>query len=349
MEEALAIVRAEGNEEEEVEILAVLTLLSSERRRRGNRSNYFQQASEIPRTFGNSGNSEQLSQQDLPMKRLAVFVFISVACIGAPAAAVSGVIGDAGAKASDFSPTSGIWVLFDDFRGPLIDPGKWYGWEYQAARMLRETSRSIVGGSLRLTARGYTDPLTPADVLEGLNYVFLVNDKKVKGLRANMKIKEVQFSNCDDKDPCNADLRVKGTFFNTGTPAPGSYKDDVNAMIYLRTYSNRRGLVDIHGIVDRCVDDYCAVSEPLFDEILGTVDIRRSIALGIEWDKADQRFILIHGEQTTAWSYKGKLSDQKVGNTMKDLNARLIIPNTDPRKRSMAFIDARVGSVCLKY
>jgi hypothetical protein len=56
---------------------------------------------------------------------------------------------------------------------------------------------------------------------------------------------------CDEQNPCNADFRIKATFFNAGTPTEGSFKDDISAMIYLMSYSNRPGMVDIRGIVDR--------------------------------------------------------------------------------------------------
>jgi hypothetical protein len=231
----------------------------------------------------------------------------------------------------------------------VIDPAKWYGWEYQPGRMLRETSRSVSGGALRLTAKGYTDPLTPMDELEGLNYLLLVNDTQVKGFKATLRLKKVRFANCDEMNPCNADIRIKATFFNAGTPTPGSYKDDINAMIYLRTYSNRPGTVDIRGIVDRCLDDYCAGSEPLFDQILDTISILKPITLGVEWDKANQRLAILYGIRKGVYSYRGILSDQNVGNTAKDLNARLIIPNTNSQTRSMAYVDALIQNVYLKY
>jgi hypothetical protein len=248
----------------------------------------------------------------------------------------------------DRSYQASAWILYDDFPGPVINPAKWYGWEYQYARMLRETSRSIVLHHLRLTARGYTDPATPVDELEGLNYLLLLRDEKVRALKADVKLQKVQFDGCDPEKPCYADLRIKATFFNAGTPTPGSYKDDISAMIYLRASSNKPGKVDIRAIVDRCLDDQCATSQALYDTILDTIPIWKNIVIGVEWDKPNQRFFLICGNASAVYNYGGELSDAHTGNTAKDLNARLIIPNTNPEKRSMAFIDARVGNVYVK-
>lgn len=215
--------------------------------------------------------------------------------------------------------------------------------------MLRETSRSILHGALRLTARGYTDPLTPIDELEGLNYLLLINDTAVKGIKANLKLNKIRFMNCEEQNPCNADIRIKATFFNAGTPAEGDMTGDVAGMIYLRSYSNRSKTVDIRGVVTRCLNSDCSSSDEPFDEVLDAVSIRNPINLGVEWDKANQQIVFSYGLKQTAYSYKDTLSDQNVGGTSKDVNARLIIPNTNAQASSMAFVDALIRNVYLKY
>ena len=281
------------------------------------------------------------------MNRCAVIIVSCLVCAVAFAqpicARASGV-----STIEDRSAQLSNWILYDDFRGPVINRAKWYGWEYQDGRVLRETSRSIVSHHLRLTARGYTDPLTLTDELEGLNYLLLVKDEKVKALKADVKLHKVRFEDCDPDTPCYADLRVKATFFNAGTPVQGSYKDDVSAMIYLRASSDKPGTVDIMGVINRCLDDQCATSETLYDDTLDTISIKKNIMIGVEWDKPQQQFFLIYGNTRLVYQYGGKLSDTNIGDTTKDLNARLIIPNTNPEKNSMAFIDAQVGDVYIK-
>jgi hypothetical protein len=92
----------------------------------------------------------------------------------------------------------------------------------------------------------------------------------------------------------NARVRLGGYFFNAGGGEPGRAVNDVLARVEIRRLSNSTdpaNVLNVRGVIYRCIDNDCVMSQTLFNQTLGTILVGNNATVLLQWDPATNRFL----------------------------------------------------------
>jgi hypothetical protein len=197
-------------------------------------------------------------------------------------------------------------VLYDNFNAAnrLIDINKWAGFETEWRGT--EANRRIDAGKLRITARGAgLLAATPTGTIFSDFGLYHPNPNPVTLWQATVEIVDFDALACPvaNSTPNEAWATLRGNFFNSGTPIPGSFINEVFALISLVRRSNAAAVdtVVVEAAMFRCTDASC--SPPTRANIqrfpMGTLTclgrICPPVTLRITWEEAANRFRFLRG------------------------------------------------------
>jgi hypothetical protein len=194
--------------------------------------------------------------------------------------------------------------LYDNFNAStLINHTKWTGSASDVLEVYKgilTVTPSPVDRELRLEARGYgfRTSVGPQDARSSNNRLrFRRSDPtKVRAIKATVKVNSYQAVGCPTagSEITQSRFRLGGYFFNAGGGEPGRAVNDVLARVEIRRLSNSTdpaNVLNVRGVVYRCIDNDCVLSETLFNQTLGTILVGNTATVLLQWDPATNRFL----------------------------------------------------------
>lgn len=208
-------------------------------------------------------------------------------------------------------------TLYDNFNSPthLLDSNKWWGTFLSGTGI--EVGQRIDAGKLRMTFRSFGGlaAANPAGTFFSSLGTPLRNDTG-KTLQATIEIVDFAALSCPgNPDSTFIRAEIRGGFFNTGTPVPNSYLNDVHAGVIFVRNSNNPSLdaIDIYGEMGRCNDANCSDFREIQNRPLGAIScpgrICPPVTVRLTWDQAANtfRFLRVASpaniEQTVTYAY----------------------------------------------
>lgn len=198
---------------------------------------------------------------------------------------------------------SATLVNYDDFTSSYINPVRWYAEEGKQYGGIRtEAQRIIVGGQLRIQAKGWADNYSNTGSSSVRNSMILQKSSAVTALGATVTARTVAASACAaNTTPSMMRARLFGFFFNAGSPIAGSNYNDVFAGIQLYRASNSTdgaNVMRVSAFIGQCTDDSCIGSTILATQDMGTTTVGTPVPLQVAWEPANNRFVFQRDAQT---------------------------------------------------
>jgi hypothetical protein len=256
-------------------------------------------------------------------------------------------------------------VLYDNFEGKTLDPEKWYGIGGTDSGMvalelsrLMKNEALLNSKALNLSNRTYVRDDSSSGISSAHNGIVFADGSNIKTIVATVLVKKIQMPECSLNvvNPFDTFVRARigGTFFNTGTPTPGSYLNDVFAWIGVgRTVPSEDppDTLHVYARVMRCDDPTCGNTtwvgyEDPYD--LGTVKLNKKVKLRITWDPGLNRFIFQKGKDAEfyiTYTYDDDNPSGASNGGVKRLQIQNILPNCTDEPRLAGYIDASFDNV----
>lgn len=182
------------------------------------------------------------------------------------------------------------YTLWDDFsmQGE-IDAGRW---------LALERVRQRVDGMLRMAQRDRAGQLNNTDMFGNSWSTSLKNPSAITQMRVTIYVDGYYIHDCaantSTEGPPGVQARALGSFFNVGTPLPGSRVDDIVAGIRLirrADSADPEGVLRAEGFIGRCTQSDCnfgTASLGLVD--LGPVTTATAATVKFDWEPDKDRF-----------------------------------------------------------
>lgn len=231
---------------------------------------------------------------------------------------------------------------YDNFAAAPLDLSRWL--ETERVRVIR-------GGALNLAQR--TPVTTAAD--SGLSFSSwnenLANPAAVTALRAKVTVNAADPAACAANPAAGqARARIIGSFFNVGTPVPGSQLGDVLAQVRLTRFSNSTdapGVLRVQGIVSQCTSADCAATTTIGSLVdLGTVNVGTATTVQLQWDAPAKTFLFARDGGAQSGSVVYAISDTTPPSVpFKQLSTRLDLPACASTPALQGWVDASFDNV----
>ncbi|MBI3156014.1 MAG: hypothetical protein HYZ20_11445 [Burkholderiales bacterium] len=196
-------------------------------------------------------------------------------------------LGPGAASAQDF-------VVYDDFSASSMDLSRW---------VESERRREVAGKQLAILQRDHGSTSSDSGVSGQSFSTELSFPGRVTQISARLRMLEAAATPCAANPSFSAArARLIGTFFNTGTPASGSFTGDVMMQAYLRKSSDPAESAEtlkVVGSVLVCASSDCNTSRPIGSVDLGQATIGQPVLLQVEWDRAGKRFVFRRDDTVT--------------------------------------------------
>jgi hypothetical protein len=233
--------------------------------------------------------------------------------------------------------------IYDKFADKPLDPARWFE---------GERVREIKGaGVLRLMQRSWG--LTNADA--GLTFQSwssnLTNPATVTALRARINVTALEANGCpSNASPAQARARIAGTFFNVGTPTPGSQVGDALAQVRLTrlsTSSDPEGVLRVQGFLAICSSPDCAAASTVGNIVdLGTVAAGTATVVQMQWDQGGKTFTFVRDNGTYSGAVAYAFTDSSPPSSQfKQLSTRVDLPNCQSAPAVSSMVDAKFDNV----
>jgi hypothetical protein len=186
-------------------------------------------------------------------------------------------------------------VLYDDFKGKVIDPAKWTGSEgsFGPSAPNTDATRSSVGGQLQMstTTWGRTDSDTGAIGPEG-SRLNITDPAPITTFQADVTVKSVNVVGCNNNTTFSFSLaQVEGGYFNDGTSSgSGDRTGDIIAVIQ----KTQDSVFDsrIEAVIIRCTNTTCSGQTNLTFHFFGTTwKEGKTDTLRLQWDQGNHQFM----------------------------------------------------------
>jgi hypothetical protein len=210
----------------------------------------------------------------------------------------------------------GQLVTYDTFSAAnrLIDGAKWMGFEFRTGPGGVEAYRRIDAAQLRLTYRtfGRTD-LNSGFVANSFGVAF-PDPNLVTTMEAVVTVGDFEAINtCAGNATLSTALAgLRGAFFNTATPTPGSFQNDVQVylVLYRRSSGDSASTIQVGAFVFECTNADCSSpsnpNPPLFENLGPLSCPGRACAaqrLFVQWEKSNKLFRFRRGTVEKTISY----------------------------------------------
>ncbi|NJD54855.1 MAG: hypothetical protein FIA94_00425 [Nitrospirae bacterium] len=256
-------------------------------------------------------------------------------------------------------PASAQLVLYDDFQGKVIDPGKWVGRGVSDTGVASlDHARFILVDPifglkwLDIFNRSYAAQSSDTGRSTAFNRLQFINGSGITEIVATVMIRKVQATTCSSNAAVtNPQARIGGMYFNTGA-TPVDQTNDVFAFITIGRPSdsvNPKYELDVTGVVAICNDATCSTNTPIGNVDVGSALLNFPVRLRIAWDQANNRFIFQRGKAPEVYVNNTATVGGPPGTGSGDGNKRLEvnhqIPNCTSLPRPMSFIDAYFDNI----
>lgn len=231
---------------------------------------------------------------------------------------------------------------YDNFAAAPLDLARWI--ETERVRVIR-------AGALQLAQR---QPVTTlAD--NGLSFSGwnenLSDPAAVTGLRAKITVNAVDPAACAaNPAPGQSRARIVGSFFNVGTPVPGSQVGDMLAQVRITRFSNSTdaaGVLRVQGIVSQCTSADCAATTTIGSVLdLGTVSVGTATTVQMQWDQPNKTFLFARDGAAFSGSVVYVQSDASPPSlAFKQMSTRLDLPACASTPALQGSVDASFDNV----
>jgi hypothetical protein len=233
--------------------------------------------------------------------------------------------------------------VYDRFSDKPLDLTRWY--EAERVREIRGA------GVLRLMQRFGGLPTADAGVQFSSWGSGLTNPTSVTALRARINVTALEANACPSNPAlAHARARIGGTFFNIGTPTPGSMVGDAFAQVRLSRLSNSadpEGVLRVQGLLSICTSADCVAGTTVGNVVdLGTVAVGTPVVVQMQWDRGGKTFTFSRdngaASGTVAYAYE---DSSPPGNPFKQLSTRMDVPNCQSAPVPSSMVDARFDNV----
>ena len=232
--------------------------------------------------------------------------------------------------------------VYDTFSDPTISPARWAD---------TERIRTIKGGALQLMQRSYG--ATNAD--SGFTFINwnenLPNPAAVTSMRAKIMVNALEVNACaTNPGVAQSRARIIGSFFNIGTPTPGSQVGDVTAQVRLTRFSNSAdpaGVLRVQAQVATCTNSDCSSVVVIGNIVdLGTVNVGQAATVQLQWDQPAKTFLFSRDGGAFSGSVGYADSDASApGVPFKQLSTRLDLASCLSAPRVTGVVDASFDNV----
>lgn len=243
------------------------------------------------------------------------------------------------------------WALYDNFSGATIDPGKWFGAEWY--RRGGSANRVTLAGTLRMRYAGYAETTSNTGGVWSILALFFTNPSAITAMKARIIGANWDLRGCPGNTGfggTRTSARLLGSFFNAGTPTPGSDLDNVWAQIRLRRWvTDPENTFRVEGGVFRCLDAGCVnATGPWY--VFGTVPGNTWVTVSVVWDNANNRFIFqrepdppsVFQYDVSPWNWSDGAAPSY---EQKRLQVDTGVPNCTAAPRPYAWLTARFDDV----
>lgn len=235
------------------------------------------------------------------------------------------------------------FATYDNFRGSALDLTRW---------VETERVREIERGQLRLVQRNLGANTGDA----GASFINfnenLANPTVVTALKAKITVNAFEVNACAaNTTPGQSRARIVGSFFNTGTPTPGSQLGDVIAQVRITRFSNSAdpaGVLRVQGLVSLCTSADCNAASVIGNIVdLGTVNVGQATTVQLQWDQPGRSFLF--ARETGASGAVGYTEPDTTPPSVafKQLSTRMDLPNCQTAPRVAGSVDASFDNVAV--
>jgi hypothetical protein len=236
-------------------------------------------------------------------------------------------------------------ALYDDFSGATIDPDKWIGAEWR--RRGGSANRVTLAGTLRMRYAGYAETTSNTGGVFSALVLLFTNPSPITAMRASIIAANWGLLGCPGNASFATEARARliGSFFNAGTPTPGSNLDDVWAQVRLRRLvTDPENTFRVEASVFRCLDAACnTATGPFFT--LGTVPGNTWVTVSVIWDNTNNQFTF-QWEPNPPVFFTYTWSDGAAPSfAQKSLEVVTGVPNCTTPPRPYAWLTARYDNV----
>jgi hypothetical protein len=217
-----------------------------------------------------------------------------------------------------------------------------------------ERVRELKGGAMRLMQRTWGVGDANSGISSASWSSSLTQPASVTDLRARVTVTGIEANACPTNTSAVTDARARivGSFFNVGSPTPGSMFGDAIAQVRLLRTSNStdpEGVLQVQGILSVCTNPDCAFAMTVGNVVdLGTVTVGTPTTVRMRWDQPGKTF---HFERD-AGKYRGTVayseSDSNPASaTFRQLSTRVNVQACLTAPRVSAMVDARFDNVAV--
>ena len=231
-------------------------------------------------------------------------------------------------------------VLYDNFKGKVIDPDKWVRGEFPGAGT--DAAQEIKGNRLHMEYRAYGGTDSDTGLLTSALFLATTTPAAITAMATTVRVHKLEATGC----PTNPDFTrqrvgIQGAFFNTGTPTPGSAVNDVRALIALRHHStDPPDELTAVSLVLQCTDALCLTFSVIDSNTLGVVRRQEEVRLQVQWDPDNDQFLFqLDDEPIVVSSYAPRSDAAEPGRPFKILEATHLVANCTTQPRPVGFWD----------
>lgn len=232
---------------------------------------------------------------------------------------------------------------YDSFSSTQINPALWTSGERNLA---------IRGGVLNLMQRNWGGTAGDSGLSFSSFNESLANPAAVTALKAKITVSALEVSACAS-NPAVAQSRARiiGSFFNIGTPTPGSQVGDALAQVRLTRFSNSTdpaGTLRVQGLLSVCTNADCSGTNTLGVVELGTVTLGQSTVVQFQWDQPAKTFLFSRDGGASSGSVPYTQDDSTPpSQAFKQVSTRLDIPNCLSGPRVAGSVDAAFDNIAV--
>jgi hypothetical protein len=243
-------------------------------------------------------------------------------------------------------------VPYDDFNAAHIDPDKWSGGVYGDAST--EAIRQLQDHRLRLAYRSYGKTEADRGSLWHNQSLVFPNSATITAIQATVQVTDAMATGCRGNPRSTETVAILGGFFfNTATPTPPGWVNEVMAgfrLVRTSDASEPPDVLRVHSFVLHCKEKWdCHPLDPrtkLHLQNLGLVKLGEMTRLRVQWDQENHRFIFQRGgDPEIVAPYTVSDTSPPGSDSKKWLTITNGVANCTATPRPVAFIDALFDDV----
>lgn len=235
------------------------------------------------------------------------------------------------------------FAAYDNFSSGSVNPALWTNSE----RVL-----TVKRGALNVMQRQWGQAGSDSGLSFSSFSQSVSNPAAVTELKAKVTVNALEVNACaSNSSVAQSRARIVGSFFNIGTPVPGSQVGDALAQVRLTRFSNStdpEGVLRVQGLLSICTNADCSTTNGLGTVDMGTVNVGTPTTVQMQWDQAGKSFLFARDNGAFSGSLPYSVTDTSApGAAFKQLSTRLDLPNCLSGARVAGSVDAMFDNVAV--